>query len=342
MNASPDRSLIVWLAGVCAMVYVMVLVGGITRLTDSGLSMVEWRPIMGALPPMSAEEWNRVFQLYRQSPEYQYVNAGMSLADFKFIFFWEWFHRAIGRLVGVVYFFPLLYFQLKGRLQAIPGLSLKLWAGLILGGSQGVLGWYMVQSGLVDRVDVSHYRLAAHLSLALIIFCYLFWIMLGLVRGKSNKAATPMYKYSLIFLGILSLQIVWGAFTAGLKAGYGHNTFPDMSGSFFPVNGLLLQPAWLNFFETHAAVQFTHRTLGWILLLTGLFLLAKTYKTAQLKPFRGPTLLLFSLLCLQFLLGVGVIVLQVPVELAVLHQSGAFFLLLSAVALTHMHKFPNH
>jgi len=295
---------------------------------------------MGALPPMSAEEWDRVFQLYRTSSEYKLANAGMSLGEFKLIFFWEWFHRALGRLVGLVYFIPLVYFQFRGRLSS-RSLSLKLWIGLILGGSQGVLGWYMVQSGLVDRVDVSHFRLAAHLCLALAIFCYLYWILLDLIRGTSKSTSpSSLLPYSISFLALLSLQIVWGAFTAGLKAGYGHNTFPDMSGRFFPAEGLLLEPTWLNFFQTHATVQFTHRTLGWSLLLCGIVLIVKTIKYSKQMSVRGPVLLTLSLLCLQFLLGVGVIVLKVPLELAVLHQSGAFFLLFATITLTHLHRYP--
>ncbi|MEZ4873764.1 MAG: COX15/CtaA family protein [Bdellovibrionales bacterium] len=323
-----NNIIVLWLSVVCLMIYTMVLVGGITRLTESGLSIVEWRPFTGILPPTTDQEWQRVFDLYRQSPEYLKINAGMSLSDFQFIFFWEWFHRLLGRMVGVLFFVPLVIFQWRGLFKDRPGLTKKLWIGFFLGGSQGLLGWYMVQSGLVDRPDVSHFRLAAHLGLALFIFCYLFWIVLDLVRNIQPKKykASPLFKTSILFIGLLSLQILWGAVTAGLKAGYGHNTFPDMSGFFFPPGAAPLEPFWLNFLESPMAVQFTHRTIGWTLLLAGCFLVVHTFRTSK-SPFdRGPAMILAALLCLQFLLGVGVIILQVPIELATMHQSGAFFL----------------
>ena len=337
------KPVILWLSLVCLLVYIMVLVGGVTRITDSGLSMVEWRPIMGALPPTSDAEWNRVFELYRQSPEYEHFNAGMSLGDFKQIFFWEWFHRLIGRLIGVVYFLPLLFFQVRGYFKEHPGLTKKLWIGFFLGGSQGLLGWFMVKSGLIEHPDVSHYRLAAHLGLALIIFCYLFWILLSLVRRISpSKPIQPsaQYKYALGFTGLLAVQILWGAFTAGLKAGYGHNTFPDMTGRFFPHGGLDLAPLWINFFENNATVQFVHRSLGWGLVALGLIMVMVTFLNNKDRIQRACVSLVFAALILQFLLGVGVIVLKVPMGLAVVHQSGAFVLLMASITFLHLQRFP--
>lgn len=228
MNYKCDRSIIIWLVFVCLMIFAMVIIGGITRLTDSGLSMVEWKPLMGAIPPLTEAEWLRVFDLYKQYPEYQKVNSGMELSEFKFIFFWEYFHRLFGRLIGVVFFIPYVYFLFKKKIEK--KLNKKLFIAFILGGLQGLMGWYMVKSGLIDRPDVSHFRLAAHFGLALTIIGYIFWIILGQINFSNQKLIYyPKLFWSLaILLVILSVQIIYGAFVAGLDAGLAYNTFPTM------------------------------------------------------------------------------------------------------------------
>ena len=222
-----------WLFFTAFMVFSMAIIGAITRLTESGLSMVEWRPLIGALPPLSEAEWQRVFDLYRETPEYQKKNFGMDIDEFKTIFFWEWFHRLWGRMIGVVYALPLFYFWL--RKQIPDGYKLKLFLGLILGGMQGVMGWYMVESGLIDRPSVSHFRLAAHLSLAFIIFGYLLWVAFDLREIRASEKTTfCLRRHGWTSLVLLAITIIWGAYVAGLDAGMVYNTWPLMGTQLIP------------------------------------------------------------------------------------------------------------
>ena len=299
-----------WLLLSAFMVFAMAVIGAITRLTGSGLSMVEWRPLIGALPPLSTEEWTRVFDLYRQSPEYQKINAGMSLEEFKQIFFWEWFHRLWGRLIGIVYALPLLYFWI--RKQIPQGYGLKLLIGLLLGASQGLMGWYMVKSGLVDRPSVSHFRLAAHLSLAAVIYCYLIWLAFDLRNVLFHKSSFCLKRHGWIALTLSFITLVWGAFVAGLDAGLLYNTWPMMGTHWGPPE----LTSMLHILTEPASVQFTHR---WIAIVTAIMVLTFAYR---MKSFP-----LAGIMLLQVGLGITTLITQVWLPLAALHQAGAFLLL---------------
>ncbi len=331
-----------WLLLNVFLIFCMVLVGGLTRLTGSGLSMVHWEPIKALLPPLNLSEWETAFQAYQLSPEYLKVNLGMTLGEFKRIFYWEYGHRALGRIIGLVYFLPLVYFHIKFNLA--PRLIAWLYFGLILGGSQGLLGWYMVKSGLIDNPHVSHYRLAAHLILAFFVAAYLFWLSLSLRQDSSNtkikaqkfistwrvKEIVPLISLSFLLLA----QIFYGALTAGLHAGRGFNTFPHMNGSYFPFQWFNHQPYILNFIESHVGVQWMHRSLAWgLVVMTLLFgyLTKKHFKNhAQLKK---SYFIFLSFLFLQFLLGITALLTVVKIQWASLHQLGAFLLMLSFMSL---------
>lgn len=336
MKFKCDRSIIIWLLIVCIMIFAMVIIGGITRLTDSGLSMVEWKPLMGAIPPMNEVEWNRVFGLYKNYPEYQKVNAGMNLTEFKSIFFWEYFHRLFGRMIGVVFFFPYLYFVLRKKVQS--SLNKKLFIAFVLGGLQGVMGWYMVKSGLVDRPDVSHFRLAAHFGLALIIIGYIFWIIFGqFVQDKEEFSFYPLiYKLLFILTLILSIQIVYGAFVAGLDAGLAFNTFPKMGNHWIADSAFSFSPIWKDMIENNATIQFIHRTIGWIILFftITIFYLSKSVINITQK---NSLKYLLAMVFVQFVLGVLTLVYLVPISIASMHQAGAVILLV--LTLKALHNF---
>ena len=246
-----SRVVSIWLMICCLMVYAMILVGGITRLTQSGLSMVTWEPIMGILPPLSLEQWQQTFQQYQNYPEYQQVNTTMTLEGFKRIFWWEYIHRLLGRLIGVVFFIPLLIFILNDRIKKS---SIPMYMGLfILGGLQGLMGWYMVKSGLVNDPHVSQYRLTAHLSLAVLIFALLLWQLL--THGQLKKSVTGSFRYRgsgfvICLIALIGLMIVSGGFMAGTKAGHIYNTFPKMGTTWFPDQILAMTPLWKNFLRT--------------------------------------------------------------------------------------------
>jgi cytochrome c oxidase assembly protein subunit 15 len=333
---SHDRLIAAWLFVCCGMVFAMVILGGVTRLTGSGLSMVEWDPIFGIIPPLDQETWHETFDLYKQSPEYQKINAGMDLAGFQQIYWFEFSHRLLGRLIGTVFLLPFLYFLFRGwvRRPLVP----RLLGMFVLGGLQGLLGWYMVKSGLVDNPHVSQYRLTAHLGLAVFIYGYMLYVALGLWFGTQRSAASPpglrravAALWTLVFITLLS-----GGFVAGLKAGYAYNTFPLMNGSLIPESLLAQQPLWRNFFENVATVQFDHRVLA-ITVLLGIVALWLTGLRHTL-PGRvrfGMHLLLAAGL-LQVGLGISTLLLRVPVALASLHQAGA--LLLFSVVLYLYHR----
>lgn len=298
-----------WLFFTAFIVFAMAVIGAVTRLTESGLSIVEWRPVIGALPPLSEAEWVRVFTLYQQTPEYLKQNTGMELSEFKHIFFWEWFHRLWGRMIGIAYALPLLYFWV--RKQIPEGYKLKLLTGLILGGLQGVMGWYMVKSGLVDRPSVSHFRLAAHLSLAFIIFSYLLWLAFDIRGNKAKNAIFCLKRHGWIAMVFVTLTIIWGAFVAGLDAGLVYNSWPMMGQHWIPPE--LTNP--INIIQDPVSVQFTHR---WIAILTALFVLSFAYRIKNF-PLAG-------MVPLQIGLGISTLIYQVPIPLAALHQAGAFIL----------------
>lgn len=333
-----SRPIVVWLLVLAGLVVTMVAIGGITRLTGSGLSIVVWEPIMGAIPPTSEQAWQAAFERYQQFPQYVLQNRGMTLAQFKGIFFWEYLHRLIGRAIGVAYVVPWVVFAAQKRIPR--GLSSKLAVGLALGGSQGVLGWCMVQSGLVDKPHVSHYRLAAHLLLAFVVLAYLLWTALELLPGEAPPRSAPR-GLRRIAAGLLSLtlvQVLYGAFTAGLKAGLGYNTFPKMAGEWFPSAFFRLEPAWKNAFENPAAVQFIHRTLGFAVVtsVTAFWLWARTLPLSPRQ--RSAIHALFAITCAQFLLGVATLLLFVPVSVATLHQVGACLTFAVFVVVVHASK----
>lgn len=293
---------------------------------------------MGAVPPMNEQEWGAVFEQYKQFPQYQQVNQGMSLGEFKQIFFWEYIHRLLGRLIGVVFFFPYLIFLLQGRLRG--RLAVKVAIGFFLGGFQGVLGWYMVQSGLIHVPQVSHYRLASHLGLAFLIAAYLYWIFLDLTAGYRSKPQKKnwIYRWALVLLGLLSVQIVWGAFVAGLRAGLIFNTFPKMNGQWIPDGLIAHSPAWISFFQNPTAVQFVHRGLAWI-LLGGMLVFYLAVRRVQVSlSFRVRLFAMTSLVVVQFMLGMSTLLLKVPVKMATAHQVVGCLLLLSLIAVLHQSR----
>lgn len=322
-------------------IFTMVVIGGITRLTGSGLSMVEWRPLMGALPPMSETEWLDVFAKYQESPQYQTVNQWMTLSDFKSIFFWEYLHRLFGRLIGAFFFFPFAWFMVRGRLKGrLAGRTL---IAFLLGGAQGLLGWYMVKSGLVDVAEVSHFRLAAHLCLAFFVGVYLVWIAWDLRPQLALKAAArPSPRWSWGFLVLLAIQIVWGAFMAGKRAGHLSATFPDMNGQFIPDGAFATDASWFSDLMNNPwSIHFFHRTLAWLVLAAGIGLAVHLFKRARAngaqRDSTGACIVrqagqwMAAGIALQFILGVITVVLHVPVWAGVMHQVGAYVLLTIAV-----------
>ena len=317
------RAIAWWLLACAAMVFAMAVIGAITRLTGSGLSMVEWRPLIGALPPLGEAEWQRVFDLYRATPEYQLINAGMGLDAFKRIFFWEWFHRLWGRSIGLVFALPFLWFWLTGRI-ARPLLP-RLAGLLLLGGLQGLLGWFMVKSGLVDRPSVSHYRLAAHLGLAVLIYGLLVWQVWTLLTTAAPVSAPGLRRHMGGAVTLAAVTMLWGAFVAGLDAGLAYNTFPLMDGRLLPAEAWNLIPAWINPFDNTALVQFTHR---WLAITTGIVVLALWVRARNAPPTLRSTIGIAAVIVVaQVALGVATLLLEVPVALGAAHQAGALILL---------------
>lgn len=321
-----------WLFTVVALVFTMVAVGGITRLTGSGLSMVEWEPIMGVVPPLDEADWNAAFDAYKQYPQYRLTHPGMDLAGFKAIFFWEYVHRVLGRAIGVVFAVPFFWFLARGAFSR--PLAIKLWIALGLGGMQGLVGWLMVKSGLVDEPRVSHFRLAAHLGLALLIMGYVGWILQGLraaPAAKPGRAGIPRWQIRGVLV-LTVLQIVYGAFVAGLRAGWGFNTFPKMGDRWIPEIWLDMQPWWMNFLENNATVQWVHRVLGTVLLAAVAWLWVRGRAQAT-EAERGALHLLAALVAVQYGLGVYTLVNEVPIVAAVLHQACAAMVVLALVRL---------
>ena len=322
--ARSRRPVAAWLFVCAALIFAMVVIGGITRLTESGLSITEWKPIAGALPPLSESAWQEEFAKYRQTDQYRLLNQGMSLAEFKSIFWWEFVHRLWGRLIGVVFFVPYVWFLATGPVRG--RLARMLAAIFVLGALQGALGWYMVMSGLAERVDVSPYRLTAHLGLAILIYAAILWVALDLVRPRIGAASTAALGLAaLVFCTMLS-----GGFVAGLDAGMSYNTFPLMDGRLIPEGYLDLSPAWRNLFENVASVQFNHRLLAIATLIAALTFWWRHRATGHLSVF------LVALAALvQVALGISTLLLVVPIPLAALHQAGAMTLLTIVLVSAH-------
>ncbi|MFV0564566.1 MAG: COX15/CtaA family protein [Flavobacteriaceae bacterium] len=337
MKTKDNKKVIYWLLTGCFLIFIMVVIGGITRLTHSGLSISNYKLITGTIPPISEAEWQEAFDLYKQYPEYQKLNNHFNLQDFKDIYFWEWLHRVIGRLIGLVFIFPFLYFLITKQLTK-PTIK-KALVLLGLGAFQGFLGWYMVKSGLVDRPDVSHFRLAAHLTTAFITFAYTFWVALDLMFPNRKPINIPFRDLVRWALAVLLLQIIYGAFVAGLDAGFIHNHWPLMSEGKFMHDTVLIEqtPVYKNFIEGKSGVQFIHRILAYIVVAFVVVIWQKS-KKLSLTPMQDVAIkALLIMVAVQFLLGVFTILLQVPVWLGVAHQVGAFFLL-SAMTFT-LHRF---
>jgi cytochrome c oxidase assembly protein subunit 15 len=330
------RSVRAWVVSLCALIVLMVAVGGITRLTGSGLSIVDWKPLMGAIPPLNDAEWNDVYTRYQNSPQGQTLNAGMSLEQFKDIFFWEYIHRLLGRLIGAAFFFPWLFFLVCGKLKG--ALAKRLLVAFFLGGLQGALGWYMVKSGLVNQPYVSHIRLAAHLTLALLVLCYLYWVLLVESGAQTRAKVSRAIKFAVTgALALLSLQIVYGAFVAGTKAGYAYPTFPKMHDHWLPPEAFQYGSIALDLIESSAMVQFVHRTLGWTLLLS---LIGLRFWVGREKPsLKSSMNWVLGLVVAQFCLGIATVLFHVPITIAVAHQICACFLLLSLVRVNYLARF---
>jgi cytochrome c oxidase assembly protein subunit 15 len=322
VRSSNHRAIAIWLLVCCAMIFAMVVIGGITRLTESGLSMVEWRPLIGWLPPLGEAAWQEVFAKYQETPQFQKTNADMDLAGFKTIFWWEYIHRVWGRLIGVVFALPFLWFLIRGRVDR--GLVPRLVFMLVLGGLQGGLGWYMVKSGLVDRPEVSQYRLAAHLGFAVVIYAYVLWVALGLLVGRgagNGRSAWALALSALVFVTILS-----GAFVAGLDAGLAYNTFPLMGGRLVPEAYLEFEPAWINVFENVAAVQFDHRVLAVVTLIATLLFWLGVRRSGIAGRAAALANAMGLVALAQFGLGIATLLMFVPVSVATAHQAGALTL----------------
>ena len=326
-EAAANRRIAIWLLVCCLMIYAMVVLGGVTRLTGSGLSMVEWDPIFGIVPPLDQQSWEATFELYRRSPEYRQINVGMDLHGFKRIYWFEYSHRLLGRTIGTVFLLPFLYFLAKGwiRRPLIPRLA----ALFILGALQGLLGWFMVKSGLVDNPHVSQYRLTAHLGLALLIYAWMLHVALGLWFGMRQPVqAAVLPRYAVRFLLALAfVTILSGGLVAGLKAGHAYNTFPLMDGHWVPQVIFMQQPLWRNFFENIATVQFDHRLLATLVFSCVCLLWLGTLRSRLDVQLRGGLHALMAAVLLQVSLGISTLLLYVPVPLASLHQAGAVLLL---------------
>jgi cytochrome c oxidase assembly protein subunit 15 len=333
MPAKHIRALRIWLGIVALLIVAMILVGGATRLTDSGLSITEWKPIMGVIPPLSQTDWDKAFTAYQKIPQYAELNQGMSLSEFKTIFWWEWAHRFLGRFIGIAFFVPFVMFWIAG---VIPRTLLPRLAGLfVLGGLQGALGWYMVKSGLVDRTDVSQYRLAAHFGVALSILGYTLWLLFGLGQDRRSEPSKPIARAPAVaaggMLALVFLQLLAGALVAGLDAGLGYNTWPSINGAFIP-NGLLEATPWyLNAFENPLTVQFDHRMIGYTVVAASLAQLVWLALRRAPQPLIGSAMTLALLCVLQATLGVWTLLLAVPIPLGLAHQAGAVAVFAAAV-----------
>lgn len=332
-NLPHDNAVAVWLLICCALIFIMVVLGGVTRLTRSGLSIVEWDPILGAIPPFTQSQWENAFDKYKQTPEYQKVNFGMSLGEFKGIYYMEWGHRLLGRLIGVVFLLPLLYFLIRRRIAGL--LTPKLITMFVLGGLQGALGWYMVKSGLVDIPRVSPYRLTAHLALAVIIYAYILWTALGLLHPRESAThPTGLQRFGTFVTAMIFLMILSGGLVAGNKAGFAFNTFPLMNGRLIPEGLFSLRPVWINLFENITTVQFTHRLLAYSLCLVIPVFWWKAMRHALPSPIRLTLHALLACLAIQVALGISTLLYLVPIPLAAAHQAGALVLFsLSLLAL---------
>jgi cytochrome c oxidase assembly protein subunit 15 len=342
MSSSPTidsrRLVALWLLACCALVFAMVVVGGITRLTHSGLSIVEWQPLVGALPPLDEAQWERTFAKYRDTPEFKLRNHDMTLAGFKGIFWWEYFHRLLGRLIGVAFFVPFVYFLVRRRIHG--PLAWRLGAIFVLGGLQGALGWYMVKSGLVDDPRVSPLRLAAHLGMAFLIFALMLWTALDLLTRPAAGDVPRARRLAGALVAIVFLMVLSGALVAGIRAGYAYNTWPLMNGRWIPDEILLIEPWWNNLAYNMATVQFDHRGIAYVIAALALLTWWRVRSASRAGPARIWADALLAAVVVQVSLGIATLLLRVPVSLAALHQAGAVLVFTCALGLRHALRAP--
>ena len=334
-TARPARAIAWWLLVCCALVFAMVVVGGVTRLTHSGLSIVEWKPLVGAIPPLTDAQWAETFAKYQATPEFRLVNHAMTVEEFKGIFWWEYFHRLLGRAIGLVFFVPLAWFALRRRIDRPLGLKL---AGIfVLGGLQGAMGWYMVKSGLVDDPRVSHFRLTAHLGIAFLILASMLWVALDVLfpaRAHARPAARAGRTLSWWVTGTAAWMVLTGGLVAGIRAGYAYNTFPLMNGHFVPPEILMIEPWWRNFFYNMATVQFDHRIGAWTLVALVPLLWMRAHRSPE-RRVRVSADLLALAVAAQVALGVATLLTGVAIPLAAAHQGCAVLVFCAALAVNH-------
>lgn len=328
------RAVAAWLFACCALVFAMVVVGGITRLTQSGLSIVEWQPVIGAVPPLDEPRWQAEFDKYKLSPEYRQRNFDMTLDAFKGIYWWEYGHRLLGRLVGFAFLLPYLWFLVRGAIRG--PLAWRLAGIFVLGGLQGVVGWFMVKSGLVDDPHVSSIRLAAHLGLAFLIYGAMFWVALGLARGPVQRAGAGLVRLSRAFSLLVFVMVLSGALVAGIHAGLAYNTFPLMNGQWIPDEIFLIEPRWKNFIFNMATVQLDHRAMAFLVALGAILLWWGTRRDAAAgEPHRAWSGALLAVVALQISAGIATLLARVPIPLAAMHQAGAIIVFTCALGLAH-------
>ncbi|MBH1974866.1 MAG: COX15/CtaA family protein [Rhodocyclales bacterium] len=345
-SASTSRAIALWLFACCAMVFVTLIIGGMTRLTHAGLSIVEWQPLVGALPPLNAADWQTLFAKYQLTPEFRLRNHDMDLAGFQYIFWWEWAHRLSGRLIGLVFFVPYVWFIVRGQLRG--KLAWQVLGFFVLGGLQGAMGWYMVKSGLVDDPRVSSYRLAAHLGLAFLLFGGMFWTALGVLQPRHAVSPAPTFtptfagqanvsrftrRLGAVLIALVFVMVLSGALVAGIHAGLAYNTFPLMNGYIMPPETFQLHPLWHNFVHNMATVQFNHRTIAWILMALIPWFVWRVRKESPACHTIGLVLLLW--LAVQVSLGISTLLLRIPVHLAATHQAGAMILFALVLWVNH-------
>ncbi len=338
------RPVRVWLILVAVLIAVMVLVGGATRLTESGLSIVEWKPVTGTLPPLSQAEWMQAFDGYKAIPQYRQMNAGMSLDEFKTIFWWEWSHRLLGRVIGAAYLLPFLFFLWRGGLGA--ELKRRLWGIFALGALQGAVGWWMVASGLSERVEVSQYRLATHLVLALLIFAGIIWTLRRIGEPAPSRATSRLKITAVLLLALTFVQLYLGALVAGLRAGKIYNTWPGIDGAFIPsAAGLFFDaPWWRNLFENTLTVQFEHRMVAYTLFVLAILHAIDAARSRVERSVLDGALWLLGVVTLQATLGILTLLNQAPMDLSLTHQAVAIIVLtfsvLQAERLTRVPREP--
>jgi heme a synthase len=327
-----NRQIAYWLLICAAVIFGMILLGGVTRLTNSGLSMVDWKPLMGIIPPLSEADWQAMFLKYQQFPEYQKINIGMSLAEFKPIFMYEYLHRVLGRLIGLIFILPFLFFYFSKRIKK--GLTAKLVIMLIGGGCQGLLGWYMVKSGLVENPHVSQYRLTAHLGAAVLIYSFILWTAFSLISPKSDQP-TQHKGFAYTLSGLIFLMILSGGLVAGTHAGHAYSTWPLMGDSFIPAGLYSLAPAWLSAFEDITTIQFNHRMFAYLIVALVAVFAFKILRSDIKGPAKIGVFCLIGLLAMQVTLGISTLIFYVPVPVAAAHQIGAVALLSASLFVSH-------